>query len=309
MSDADSYVYSVARMGTVVAIRVTGPALKQIGRSAIDEKVTRAMAWFDQVETACSRFDEKSELRKLSGQPGVAMPVSAILFQAVQFALEVAQETGGAFDPTVGRAMEENGFDRHYRTGETIRRSQDSTRRHPSFRDVELNPDRQTITLRQPLLLDLGAAAKGLAIDLAAKELEPLQNFSIDAGGDVFVRGNNARGEPWSIGIRHPRQTDENIDVLPVSDAAVCTSGDYERKGNRPGVHHLLDPRTGETATSLASATVVAPTAMMADALATAAFVLGPEEGMRLLERSGVEGLLVTPKLELFSTAGFRDEN
>jgi thiamine biosynthesis lipoprotein len=308
VSEVYSHVHSVARMGTVVTIRVTGPAAKQAGRGAIDGPIARAVAWFDHVENACSRFDEQSELRQLSKKAGIAVPVSAVLFQAVQFALEVARESGGAFDPTVGQAMEDNGFDRHYRTGETPLRLTAPATQHPTFRDVRLNASAQTITLAQPLLLDLGAVAKGLAIDLAAKELEPLENFLIDAGGDIFVRGNNARGEPWSVGIRHPRKPDENIHVLSVTDAAICTSGDYERKGKQPDVHHLLDPRTGGMAAALASATVVAPTAMMADALATAAFVLGPVEGLRFLERSEVEGLLVMPQLEAFSTAGFRDE-
>jgi len=93
-----------------------------------------------------------------------------------------------------------------------------------------------------------------------------------------------------------------------VSDTAVCTSGDYERVG--PGAdagHHVLDPRTGRSPGALASVTVVAPSAMVADALATAAFVLGPVEGLRLLERSGVDGLMVSPTLERFATRGMRD--
>jgi thiamine biosynthesis lipoprotein len=310
VSEPDSYVHSIARMGTVVAIRVVGAKAMKSGRSSIDEHVSKALAWFDRVESACSRFDEQSELQQISARVGVAVPVSAILFRAVQFALQVAEETAGAFDPTVGLAMEENGFNHHYRTGETrhtLLEVSPSTRR-PSFRDVQLDAGNQTITLLRPLLLDLGAVAKGLAIDLAAKELEPLENFLIDAGGDIYVSGTNARNEPWSVGIRHPRTPNENLHVLSVSDAAVCTSGDYERKGVRDATHHLLDPRTGESARGLASATVVAPTAMMADALATAAFVLGPVEGLRLLERSEVEGLLVTPELEQFSTPGFGDE-
>src|SRR5262249_32744131 len=163
-----------------------------------------------------------------------------------------------------------------------------------------------TITLHRPLHLDLGAVAKGLAIDMAARELGPLGNFAINAGGDVFVSGLNAAHDTWSIGIRHPRDERSLITTIRGTNVAVCTSGDYERKSPiDPGVHHILDARTGESASEIASVTVIAPVAMVADGLATAAFVLGPDEGLALLERQGVDGLAVTTALERFETSGW----
>jgi thiamine biosynthesis lipoprotein len=174
-----------------------------------------------------------------------------------------------------------------------------------SYRDVRLDVERNTITLLRPLVLDLGAVAKGLAVDTAARELRPFENFAVDAGGDLYLGGCNPDGRPWSVGIRHPRRGGEILDVLRVSDRAVCTSGDYERRapGDDAG-HHIIDPRSGASAASVASVTVVAPTAMLADAVATAAFVLGPSEGMELFARLGVEGLIVSPTLEVFETPG-----
>ena len=147
------------------------------------------------------------------------------------------------------------------------------------------------------MTLDLGGVAKGLAIDMAARELMPLENFVIDAGGDLYLAGHNA-GRPWSIGIRHPQADNALLETLCVRDTAVCTSGQYERPG------HILDPRDRETAQHAASVTVIAPTAMLADALATAAFVLGPPEGIALFERSGVAGVIYTPSLERYATEG-----
>ena len=98
--------------------------------------------------------------------------------------------------------------------------------------------------------------------------------------------------------------TRELIDSLRVSNQAVCTSGDYERRTPAATAHHILDPRTGASPQSVASATVVASGAMLADALATAAFVLGPEEGIEFLNRMGVDGLIVTPELERYETRG-----
>jgi thiamine biosynthesis lipoprotein len=154
------------------------------------------------------------------------------------------------------------------------------------------------------LILDLGAVAKGLAIDLAARELRPFVNFAIDAGGDLYLGGHRRPDTPWSVGIRHPRE-DGLLDSLLVSDTAVCTSGDYERRSpDDAHRHHILDPRRGVSADTVASVTVVAPTAMVADALATAAFVLGPIDGLRLLESQGVDGIIVSSTLERHATQG-----
>jgi thiamine biosynthesis lipoprotein len=265
------------------------------------------LEWFCRVEECCTRFEAQSEVMQLATRVGVPVRVSTILYEAVQFALAVAEESGGAFDPTVGYAMETRGFNREYRTGETIRTSLDSPS-SVSYRDVRLDAERRTITLLRPLIIDLGAVAKGLAVDLAARELQPFKNFAIDAGGDLYLGGCNPNGEPWSIGIRHPRSDHELIHSLRVSNRAVCTSGDYEKRtvAEEQG-HHILDPRTGSSANAVASVTVIAPTAMLADALATAAFVLGPAEGIQLFDRLAVDGLIISPGLERYATRGMCD--
>ena len=131
---------------------------------------------------------------------------------------------------------------------------------------------------------------------MAARELGPAENFAIDAGGDLFLAGHNSKDERWSVGIRHPNDEQDVLRVLRVSDTAVCTSGLDVRGG------HMYDARCSWPAGMIASATVLAPTAMMADALATAAFVLGPTEGIRLLDRLGLSGMIVTPDREIYET-------
>jgi FAD:protein FMN transferase len=298
------FVVSRPVIGTVVTIQVVGRDRDRAERLDVEAAIERAFGWFHDIEARCSRFDPASELMRLTNAPGVAVPVSAMLFEAVQFALAVAEETGGAFDPTVGHAMETRGFNREHRTGRPVR-TDIETGGPVSYRDVVLDPGLKTIALLRPLVLDLGAVAKGLAVDTAARELQPFENFAVDAGGDLFLGGRNPEGAPWSVGIRHPRREGAIIDTLRVSNTAVCTSGDYERRapGDEAG-HHILDPRKSEPAAEVASVTVVAPTAMLADAVATAAFVLGPSEGLQLFERLGVEGLIVSPSLETFETPG-----
>ena len=297
---------TVPRMGTFVTIHVVGNDDDPEQIMQREEAVERAFNWFSRVEECCTRFEPQSEVMQLATQAGVSVRVSTLLFEAVQFALAVAEQSEGAFDPTIGYAMEARGFNREYRTGQTIRTNLECDG-CVSYQDVRLDAERRTITLLRPLIIDLGAVAKGLAVDLAARELQPFRNFAINAGGDLYLGGCNPEGEPWSIGIRHPRCSDELIDSLRISDCAVCTSGDYERRSASGEGHHLLDPRTASPADAAASVTVIAPNAMLADALATAAFVLGPVEGMRLFDRLGVDGLIITPALEQHATRGMRD--
>lgn len=295
------YEQSAVFMDTVVTIRVPRPPSTR--RCA--EDVGRAFAWFQKVERRCTRFNPGSELMRACAQVGTPCAVSEVLFEAVQFALAVAEASGGAFDPTVGGALEEAGFDRNFRTGMTHRHEPPDGRR-PTYRDIRLDPDRATIEVRKPLVLDLGAVAKGLAIDLAAQELAAYADFVVEAGGDMVARGRNDSGEPWRVGIRHPDDPTVLIDAIEVSGAAVCTSGGYERVRERGAGHHILEPRTGRSPAETRSVTVVEDTAMAADAMATAAFVLGPVAGRAFLERHDAEGLFISPSGRHAATAGWR---
>ena len=292
-------------MGTVVTVHVVGHGESLSDRREREAGVTRALGWFQEVAARCTRFDPTSEVNQLCARIGEPVPVSDVVFEAVRFALTVAEETDGAFDPTVGALMEARGFNLDFRTGAEVRVATDNSAT-TRWRDVSIDGGQRTVTLRAPLVLDLGAVAKGLAIDLAARELEPFHDFAIDAGGDLYLGGRNAAGEAWSVGIRHPRERDQVLATLRVSDTAVCTSGDYERQApGDSGNHHIMDARAATSATTVASATVIAASAMVADAMSTAAFVLGPADGRALLERHGLEGLLVTPALERHATSGW----
>lgn len=289
--------YHIA-MDTTLTIEVPGDP------PGAAEHISRAFQWFDEVERVCTRFDPSSELRRLCDQPGVPVIVSELLFSLLQFALGVAAESHGAFDPTVGGAVARAGFNRNYRTGEL---SSTASVSDASYRDVVLKPESREVLLLRPLTLDLGAVAKGFAIDLAAHELEGYENFAVNAGGDLFVNGESGDGGPWRIGVRDPRDFDALAETFALGGMAICTSGDYERRHEATGVHHLFDGRTGKVSNACASVSVIAPTAMVADALATAAFALGQREGVTFLEAQGVEGLVITSNGERFETSGLRE--
>lgn len=288
-------------MDTVVFIEMV--ATTRQSDQQLRQLAEGAFGWFAEVERRCSRFDDASELRSLDRNAGAATAVSPLLFNALALALEVAELTSGALDPTIGATMERRGFDRNYVSGRRVVPAP-TMATSATYRDVVLDRSAQTVTLLQPVRLDLGAVAKGLAIDLAARELRTCPGFVINAGGDIFAGGHDSRGDPWTIGIQHPRRPDELITSIRLTDAAVCTSGDYERPQAEGEGHHIMDPTTRKSATSAVSATVIAPTAVAADAISTAAFVLGPEAGLELLHEQRLDGLIVDTDLLVRTTHG-----
>ncbi|WP_342416429.1 FAD:protein FMN transferase [Paenibacillus sp. FSL R10-2782] len=287
-------------MDTAVSIQiVTG---KSTSEEAVTQKMNQAFEAFQKVEQACSRFSPDSELMSVCQQVGVPVSVSPFLFEPLKFALEIAKWTDGIFDPTVGKIMEYHGFNRHYLTGQSIESPSAAT---VTYRDIILNEQDRTLCLQKPLVIDLGAVAKGFAIDLAAHELKEFEGFVVNAGGDLFAGGVNDGGEAWEIGIQHPERKEEMVSTVLLSNEAICTSGGYERKSAAEAdVHHLIDPKTKRSPKEWVSSSVIAPFAMMADAFSTASFLLGAAEGQRLMEQAGLQGILITSDLQLVRVGG-----
>jgi thiamine biosynthesis lipoprotein len=287
-------------MDTVVDIQVVTGKWKS--NEEAEEKINRAFEAFQKVEQACSRFSPDSELMEACQRIEIPVPISPFLFEPLKFALEMAEWTDGVFDPTVGKVMEEHGFNRHYLTGQLIESpAADSV----TYRDIVLNEQDRTLYLRKLLVIDLGAVAKGFAIDLAANELKEFEGFMVNAGGDLFAGGVDEQGNPWEIGIQHPERSEEIIDTIELSNEAICTSGSYERKSAKvPGAHHLIHPKTRQSSNEWVSCSAIAPFAMMADAFSTASFLLGAESGKKLLEQADLRGILITTDLQIVRIGG-----
>lgn len=287
-------------MDTVVSIVLAVPAT---AASARDEPVRRAFGWFAAVEAVCSRFDPASEVSRLAAEPGRPQRVSPMLLEILRLAWAVAEASAGAFNPAVGGLMEARGYDRDYRTGKHRRfgggHGVVAEGDVLSYRDIVLDEGTGTVCLRRPLLLDLGAVAKGVAIDLAARELAGAPGLAIDAGGDVYVRGTRLGGRPWRVAIAGIRRAEGFLRELEPGDGAVATSGESAR-----GPHILAG--TGNADTVPAAVSVLAPNAALADALSTAAFAAGAVRGRVLLEATGdVEGLFVSRSGQVSTTSGF----
>ncbi|GAC1323679.1 MAG: FAD:protein FMN transferase [Chloroflexota bacterium] len=282
------HAFGTISMDTGVNVQIVSDA----PRSEIEPMVNRALKWFDAVERICTRFDPASEVMQLLEVVGPPVVVSTLLFEAVAFAVDLAHATAGAFDPTIGAHIEQLGFRTNYRTGQVV--DTPVQRIGATYRDIVLDRAARTITLRKPVILDLNAIAKGLAIDLAMQELTVFRDVCLEAGGDLAVRGRNASGDLWQVGIQHPRADGLLSRTLHLTDTAVCTSGDYERRGDG-GASHVQNARTHAAISDLASVTVIASTAMAADGLSTAAMVLGHDQALSFLAAHDVAGLVIAP--------------
>jgi thiamine biosynthesis lipoprotein len=164
---------------------------------------------------------------------------------------------------------------------------------------MAVDPQAGTVSYRDPCVeLEFGAMGKGHAVDRIVRLLVAagVASALVDFGSTLYALGSPPGENAWRVGIRHPRNPNRVLEVVGLRDRAVATSGDDQQgvviRGRRYG--HILDPRTGRPAQRAASASVVAPTALQADALSTAAFVLGPGDGVDLLERLGLDGVIAT---------------
>lgn len=273
-------------MDTVVEISVIAAKPSKY----IEQRIDHAFDAFRRVEDACSRFSPDSELMQACQQINKPVAVSPFLFEPLKFALEMAKWTDGIFDPAVGRLMEEHGFNHHYLTGHQTESVSDGL---ATYRDIILNEQDRTLLLLKPLVIDVGAVAKGFAIDLAANELKEFDGFVVNAGGDLYAGG------PWEIGIQHPVHKDQIIETIKISNEAVCTSGSYERKSGIADIHHIVNPKTKHSPNEWISCSVIAPFAMIADAFSTASFLLGIDQGKRFIQEEELKAIFITSGLEV----------
>ncbi len=159
--------------------------------------------------------------------------------------------------------------------------------------------------------IDLGGIAKGYAVDRAVQIVSGcgIREAMISAGGDSRILGRK-RGEPWIIGIRHPRKPNDLALVLPLSDTAISTSGDYQRFfiNNGQRIHHIINPQTGRSAGQSWSTTVTGPDALTTDALSTTIFVLGAEKGLALIETlENIDAIIIDKDGKVHYSSGFQE--
>jgi thiamine biosynthesis lipoprotein len=300
-------LYRVNRllMGTLVQITVVGTSekAKAACQAVIDE--------IERVENLTS-FHKPSALTRLNEHAGMGpTKTNAELLELLQRSLGMARQTHGAFDPTIGTLSRLWNFSGG---GPRLPSRAEITQALAKigWKKVTIDAEAGTVTLPdRGMAFDLGAIAKGYALDRAAAVLKQhgISAALVNAGGDILALGMKGPNQPWRVGVQAPREMNSIVAVAELNNRVIVTSGDYERFFEKDGTryHHILSPRTGYPARGVQSVTIVSADGVTADSLATAVFVSGVQRGLREVESmAGVEGLLIDSagKLHLSSGAG-----
>ncbi len=270
---------------------------------------------FDRLDAMMSVWKDGSDIVRLNAAAGEhAVPVSAETREVLHIANQVSEQTGGRFDITFAALSGLWKFD-YQDKDNSVPDPKEIAKRLPliDYRDVVVDDGAGTAALRRKgMRVNLGGIGKGYAVDRAVDIMRRsgLRDFMIQAGGDMYVAGR--RGDrPWRLGIRDPRgPADRLFATLELEEGTFSTSGDYERFFMKDGrrYHHILDLSTGQPARLCRSVTLVTGRAVIADALAKGVFILGPDAGMALIERTpGVQGVIVSAKNEVSISSGLRN--
>lgn len=286
-------------LGTVWSVEL---ALSQEpGPGKTDEIRERVVSTLDRVDRGMSTWREDAELARFNRDSDAeSFRFSPETRRVIEAALGLARETGGAFDPTVAPLVALWGFGAQAANTPPSMAELEQARRRVGWRYLEWREGGRLARRVSGVQLDLSAIAKGYAVDAVVAELARERPIGalVEVGGEVRALGAKPDGAPWRVGIDDPDAPGSRLsEIVLLTGGALATSGDYRRvrvvEGRR--LTHVVDPRSGlPVEQKVASASVIAPTCMEADAVATALMVLVPDEGLAWVEeRAWLEALLM----------------
>jgi thiamine biosynthesis lipoprotein len=296
-------------LGTTVTVTI----YDEVPNGAFEKVFSRIKDIEEKMSTSEEDYDS-TELMKVNRNAGKQpVEVSQDTFTVVKAGLEFTALTDGAFDVTVGPLVDLWGIG----TEEAEVPSEEEIAAVLPKIDadkVRLDAEAGTIYLEEEgMALDVGGIAKGYAADEVASMLKDMgvEHALLDFGGNILTVGKKPNGDEWKIGIQNPGQTrGKYLGIVTTGPKTIVTSGNYERYFEKDGVryHHILDTENGyPSRTGLASVTIVTDRSMAADALATAAYAMGPEKGLEFVrELRDVEAAFVSKENEVFLTDGMR---
>ena len=278
-------------MGTDVTVE-----LWSVDKKSGEEAVTAVMQEMRRIDAWLSPHIESSELSLVNRQAGLRpTKISKSLFQLIKTSLTYSRLSDGAFDITFAAL----GNHYHYRESKKPNdQLVESTLSAINFQKIQLDNINQTIKFLMPgMAIDLGGIAKGYAVDLSIQILlaRHIDDAIVSAGGDSRIIGMK-NGKPWLVGIQDPRDQSKVAIMIPLDNAAMSTSGDYQRFFMSDGVryHHIINPSTGRSANSVRSVSIIGDTAIETDALSTTIFVMGVKQGLVLINRiDGVDAVII----------------
>ncbi len=301
--------YSFARMqmGTVVNITVYGG-----DEGEIDGVVEAAFQEIDRLESIFSSYRNDSDVSKINRHAGKGeVAVSPEVIFVVTRALEIAEVSGGAFDPTVGILGRLWSFSGEQERAIPSREAVEGLLQLVDYRQIVVDGEGSSVAIgRAGVKINLGGIAKGYIVGRAVEVLKEggISRGIVKAGGDMVVFDRD-KGH-FKIGIQHPRREGMLVGEISFTNEAIATSGDYERFIIRNGIryHHILDPSTGFPASGTQGVTILSRDPTLADALSTTVFVLGPKKGMALIEAfPGVEGMIIDEAGKIFASSGLKE--
>ena len=268
-------------MGTLVSVTALGPS-----RERLEEAIGRSCEAMHRLIALMTRFDAASPLSVLNTTGRLEGPPPEVR-EVVAHALDYHRITRGAFDVSVAPLVDLF-WDRLVCEAPVEPTPAEVADALARVGTQHIALSRRRIDLERPdMRLTLDGIAKGYIVDAVCADLERggVRRYLVDAGGDIRARGMNADGRPWTVAVENPWRRGDYPDAIALTDAAVATSGSYERFCDRERhYHHIVDAVTGRSPAHCSSVTVVAPTALAADALATSAFLMGPRDGIAFIE-------------------------
>ncbi len=274
-----------------------------------------AVAEIKRIETMISSWDEQSETSAIIRNAGKhPVKTNKELYDLITRAIKISELTNGAFDITyasMDKIWKYDGSMTKLPSEEEVAKSVSKV----GFRNIVLNPEQQTVFLKnEDMRIGFGAIGKGFAADKAKTLLieKGVEAGIINASGDLTTWGTQPDGSPWMVGITNPLNKDKVFSWFPLDNNAVVTSGNYEKyvEFNGKRYTHIIDPRTGWPVTGLTSATVFAPKAELADALATSVFVMGIETGLDFINQlPGIECVIVDDQGKIHKSENIKLDN
>jgi FAD:protein FMN transferase len=302
---AQRYTQVLKLMGSKFEITAVSP-----DQSKALMAINACVQEIQRIEALISEWDSTSQTASINRWAGIQpVQVSAELFGLIDRSLKVSQLTQGAFDisyAAMDKIWKFDGSMTQMPTEEAIKASVGKI----GYQKIILNKDSLSVFLKEKgMKIGFGAIGKGYAANRGQIIMQKLgiQSGMVNAGGDLKAWGKEPLGEDWKIGIADPNDKLKPIAWLGVSNTSVVTSGNYEKfvTFNGQKYTHIIDPRTGMPAFGLKSVTIVCPDAELADALATAVFVMGKEAGISLINQlKNVEGLIITEDNQWIKSEG-----
>lgn len=297
---------SALAMGTYVNLRAAGPRAP----AALDS----AMAEIGRLDVMFSYHAPEGDvwrLNRAAGQGPVA--VSEETVELLELALHYADVSGGRFDPTVGPLVDVWGFRPDREPAVPGPAELEDALARVGYRDLRVNREAGTAELLRPgMAVDLGGIAKGYVIDRIVGILRAggVESAILDVGGNVYALGPRPDGRAWRVGLQHPRDDGALLGILPLTDASIATSGDYQRffTSGEQRYHHIIDPAGGYPGTGVAAISIVARSAVEGDAVSTAAFLFGPDGALEFVRSLGLEAILYTAGGRLEVTPGLEGD-